>query len=117
VISGKSDNNLPSEGNAAKKISQKSILQNCVLESRNDTPPPRGIPLLVNDLIHCCYLFVPESETSAILSFVQYFSTNFSNRGITFLTCCLEDAFTQAFATSIQRVTRKFVIGKIGLKI
>jgi hypothetical protein len=54
-------------------------------ESGNDIPPPR------------------ESETSAILSFVQYFSTNFSNRGITFLTCCLEDAFTQAFETSIQR--------------
>jgi hypothetical protein len=64
-------------------------------ETGNDTPPSR------------------ESETSAILSFVQYFSTNFSNRGITFLTCCLEDAFTQAFETSIQRVTRKFVIGKI----
>jgi hypothetical protein len=94
LVSGGGDNNLPSE------------------ETGNDTPPSRGITLLVNYLIHC-YLFVPESETSAILSFVQYFSTNFSNRGITFLTCCLEDAFTQAFETSIQRVTRKFVIGKI----
>ncbi|XP_044264418.1 LOW QUALITY PROTEIN: uncharacterized protein LOC123011163 [Tribolium madens] len=36
-------------------------------------------------------------ERQAILSFVQYFLTSFSNRGITFHICCLQEAFTQVF--------------------
>ncbi|XP_064211667.1 uncharacterized protein LOC103313132 isoform X1 [Tribolium castaneum] len=40
---------------------------------------------------------VTVNETQAILSFVQYFSTRFSNRGITFHICCLEEALNQAF--------------------
>ncbi|XP_063908497.1 uncharacterized protein LOC135126394 [Zophobas morio] len=39
-----------------------------------------------------------ETETSSILSFIQYFSSHFTTRGITFRISCLDDAFEQAFS-------------------
>ncbi|XP_064211943.1 uncharacterized protein LOC100141681 [Tribolium castaneum] len=44
-----------------------------------------------------------ELEHLAAIEFIDYFSTNFDDKGITFHACCLEDAIREACFTSIEK--------------